>query len=141
MSVERRKEVLRLATAHDLLVIEDDPYYYLQFEERLPSLFSLCTDGRVIRCDSLSKLLSSGLRIGFVTAPTPLLDRVLLHQQVLFRSHAHSTSVSPHSFLYAVSVVTLHTHDTTPTRTLYEILHKMKSVATQDTTHSKKLQL
>lgn len=84
MSVERRKEVLRLATVHDLLVIEDDPYYYLQFEERLPSLFSLCTDGRVIRCDSLSKLLSSGLRIGFVTAPTPLLDRVLLHQQVLF---------------------------------------------------------
>lgn len=49
MSLERRKEVLRLATEHDLLIIEDDPYYYLQFGERLPSLFSLCTDARVIR--------------------------------------------------------------------------------------------
>jgi hypothetical protein len=49
LSLERRKQLLRLATEHDLLIIEDDPYYYLQFGDRLPSLFSMCTDGRVIR--------------------------------------------------------------------------------------------
>eukprot|EP00123_Amoebidium_parasiticum_P001249 comp12292_c0_seq1/m.7123 comp12292_c0_seq1/g.7123 ORF comp12292_c0_seq1/g.7123 comp12292_c0_seq1/m.7123 type:complete len:450 (-) comp12292_c0_seq1:161-1510(-) len=82
MSVERRQKVLKLATEHDMLVVEDDPYYYLQIDGKLPSLFSMCEDGRVIRSDSLSKVLSSGLRIGFVSAPIKLLERVELHQQV-----------------------------------------------------------
>eukprot|EP01134_Creolimax_fragrantissima_P005789 CFRG5789T1 len=82
LTLERRKELLSLASKHNLLIIEDDPYYYLQFtKERCTSLFSLCTDGRVIRLDSISKLISSGLRIGFITAPTQILQRVMLHQQ------------------------------------------------------------
>nr|KAF6478871.1 aminoadipate aminotransferase [Molossus molossus] len=40
------------------------------------------TDGRVIRADSFSKILSSGLRIGFITGPKPLIERVVLHTQV-----------------------------------------------------------
>lgn len=39
-------------------------------------------DGRVIRADSLSKVLSSGLRVGFLTGPKPLIERVVLHTQV-----------------------------------------------------------
>ena len=60
-----------------------DAYYFLQFgEKRAPSLFSMDTDGRVLRFDSFSKIVSSGLRLGFVTGPKPLVDRIALHGQV-----------------------------------------------------------
>ena len=36
-------------------------------------------DGRVVRFDSLSKVLSSGMRIGFISAPQPIIDAVVLH--------------------------------------------------------------
>ncbi|KNC78098.1 hypothetical protein SARC_09449 [Sphaeroforma arctica JP610] len=92
LSLERRNTLLKLATKHDLLIIEDDPYYYLQFsEKRISSMFSMCSDGRVLRCDSISKLISSGLRIGFVSAPTPILHRIMLHQQ---SSTLHTCGVS-----------------------------------------------
>ncbi|XP_074397353.1 kynurenine/alpha-aminoadipate aminotransferase, mitochondrial isoform X2 [Zonotrichia albicollis] len=47
-----------------------------------PTFLSMDVDGRVIRTDSFSKILSSGLRIGFLTGPKPLIDRVVLHIQV-----------------------------------------------------------
>ena len=84
LSVERRKEIYQLCCEYNLLLLEDDPYYYLQFgdkESRPPSFLSLDTQGRVLRCtllqnfalfllfrfDSFSKILSSGIRLGFVT--------------------------------------------------------------------------
>lgn len=39
-------------------------------------------DGRVLRFDSFSKVLSSGLRVGYVTGPKPLVQRIVLHAQV-----------------------------------------------------------
>ncbi|XP_027312220.1 kynurenine/alpha-aminoadipate aminotransferase, mitochondrial isoform X2 [Anas platyrhynchos] len=72
-----------LARKYDFLIIEDDPYYFLQFEKPwAPTFLSMDLDGRVIRTDSFSKILSSGLRIGFLTGPKPLIDRVILHIQV-----------------------------------------------------------
>ena len=42
LSLERRHRLLQLAHENDLLVVEDDPYYFLQFDgEQLPSLFEL----------------------------------------------------------------------------------------------------
>ena len=51
-------------------------------EKRAPSFLSLDTEGRVLRFDSFSKVLSSGMRLGFVTGPKPLVDRINLHMQV-----------------------------------------------------------
>ncbi|XP_048041504.1 kynurenine/alpha-aminoadipate aminotransferase, mitochondrial isoform X3 [Megalobrama amblycephala] len=82
MTYERKQEVYELARTYDLLIIEDDPYYFLQFQKPwAPTFLSMDVDGRVLRTDSLSKILSSGLRIGFVTGPKPLVDRVVLHIQ------------------------------------------------------------
>jgi len=39
-------------------------------------------DGRVLRFDSFSKILSSGIRIGWVSGPKPLVNRIVLHTQV-----------------------------------------------------------
>lgn len=82
MTLERKQKVYELARKYDFLIIEDDPYYFLQFQKPwAPTFLSLDVDGRVLRTDSFSKILSSGLRIGFVTGPKPLVDRVVLHIQ------------------------------------------------------------
>ena len=79
----RRKEIYQLASEHDMLILEDDPYYFLQYlPERPPSFLSMDTEGRVLRFDSFSKVLSSGLRLGYVTGPSPLIERINLHMQV-----------------------------------------------------------
>ncbi|XP_060040349.1 kynurenine/alpha-aminoadipate aminotransferase, mitochondrial isoform X3 [Erinaceus europaeus] len=79
-----------LARKYDFLIIEDDPYYFLQFNKPwVPTFLSMDVDGRVIRADSFSKVLSSGLRVGFLTGPKPLIERVVLHTQV---STVHSST-------------------------------------------------
>ncbi|XP_061331052.1 kynurenine/alpha-aminoadipate aminotransferase, mitochondrial isoform X2 [Pezoporus flaviventris] len=84
LTTERKKEIYQLARKYDFLIIEDDPYYFVQFEKPwAPTFLSMDVDGRVIRTDSFSKILSSGLRIGFLTGPKPLIDRVILHIQIM----------------------------------------------------------
>eukprot|EP01096_Ripella_sp_DP13-Kostka_P000346 TRINITY_DN10404_c0_g1_i1.p1 TRINITY_DN10404_c0_g1~~TRINITY_DN10404_c0_g1_i1.p1 ORF type:complete len:458 (-),score=164.35 TRINITY_DN10404_c0_g1_i1:6-1304(-) len=85
MPLSRRQEVLEIANNYDLLVIEDDPYWHMQYNKDpanpIKSLFSLDTNGRVIRTDSLSKVLSPGLRLGWVTGPSEIIERLQLDQQ------------------------------------------------------------
>jgi kynurenine/2-aminoadipate aminotransferase len=81
LSLERRHELLRIARKYDLLVFEDDAYFYLQFERRLPSLWSLDEDARVVRFDSLSKIFSAGLRLGWMTGHTAIVDAVQISMQ------------------------------------------------------------
>jgi 2-aminoadipate transaminase len=82
LSLERRRAVLELAVRHDVLVIEDDPYSALRFEgERLPTLRSMDPDGRVVYVGTLSKVLSPGLRIGYVAADHAILAKLNLCKQ------------------------------------------------------------
>lgn len=55
------------------------------------SFLSMDTEGRVLRFDSFSKIMSSGLRTGFVTGPKQLLRQIELHMQT---SSMHSSSLS-----------------------------------------------
>lgn len=78
----RRREVLEVVESHDLLLIEDDPYYYLRFpqaasescEAPLSLYLSLCASGRVLRLDSTSKILAPGLRLGWLTGPRNIVE-------------------------------------------------------------------
>jgi len=91
---DRRRKIYELCCKYNLLILEDDPYFFLQFgepEERPGSFFSMDTQGRVLRFDSFSKVLSSGIRLGFVTGPKELIDRIVLHMQV---SVLHASSLS-----------------------------------------------
>ncbi|XP_012626110.2 kynurenine/alpha-aminoadipate aminotransferase, mitochondrial-like [Microcebus murinus] len=82
LTSDRKKEIYELARRYDFLIIEDDPYYFVQFGEPwAPTFLSMDVDGRVIRADSFSKVLSAGLRIGFLTGPKTLIERVVLHTQ------------------------------------------------------------
>tara|TARA_B110000305_G_scaffold204920_1_gene234777 strand:+ start:139 stop:810 length:672 start_codon:yes stop_codon:yes gene_type:complete len=91
-SAQRKKEIYSIASKHDLVILEDDPYYYLNFNETLPpSFFSADIDGRVIRFDSMSKIISAGLRVGFATGPPELIERMELHHQATL---LHASGVS-----------------------------------------------
>ncbi|XP_041972044.1 kynurenine/alpha-aminoadipate aminotransferase, mitochondrial [Aricia agestis] len=70
----RRRRIYELACQYDFLIVEDDPYMFLNYDEPAPpSFLSLDSVGRVIRLDSLSKVVSAGLRAAWLTAPAPLL--------------------------------------------------------------------
>lgn len=83
MSIDKRKRVLELANEYNVLIIEDNPYGDLRFNgEDLPTLKSLDTDGRVIYCGSFSKILSPGMRLGYVIGAPELLEKVEMLKQV-----------------------------------------------------------
>ncbi|ADV23053.1 tryptophan aminotransferase [Cryptococcus gattii Ru294] len=79
-SKERKLEVLKVCKKYDVLIFEDDPYYYLA-QELIPSYFALEKQvypegGHVVRFDSFSKLLSAGMRLGFATGPKEILHAI-----------------------------------------------------------------
>jgi len=85
-TLERRKEVLKLAREFNFIILEDDPYFYLYYGKapRTPSYFALekmelPEMGRVLRFDSFSKVLSAGMRIGFASGPGVILDAIERH--------------------------------------------------------------
>lgn len=92
LTEERKKEIYEIAQKYNILILEDDPYFYVQFKRPyVPSLLSMDDDRRVIRFDSFSKLISSGMRIGSVTGAKPITDRISLHMQA---SVMHASGLS-----------------------------------------------
>lgn len=75
MGLERRIELLRVAQAYDLLVVEDNPYGALRFEgEGFPNLIEL--GDKVIYLGTFSKVLSPGLRVGYVVADSDIINHL-----------------------------------------------------------------
>jgi len=101
-SLKRRKEIYRMSQKHDIYILEDEPYYFLQMqpytgpnapdvpppashEEFLktlvPSLLSMDIDGRVMRMDSFSKVIAPGMRLGWITASEQIIERFVRHSE------------------------------------------------------------
>ncbi|KAI5951963.1 ARO8 [Candida jiufengensis] len=103
LSAERRKRIYEIACKYDIIIVEDEPYYFLQMETytkdkearkaktvhgheeflkaMVPSFISMDVEGRVIRLDSFSKVLAPGLRFGWIVGQQRLLERyVRLHE-------------------------------------------------------------
>ena len=99
LPMSRKREIYEIARKYNVVILEDDPYYYLQYDERIPSFLSIDTDGRVLRFDSFSKILSSGVRVGFVTGPKPLVEVLDRHIQV---TALHPSGVSQAFVIEAV---------------------------------------
>lgn len=76
LSVERKKYLLELASRYDIVIIEDDPYSYFVYESSVDvtPLKTLDSEGRVIYLGTLSKILSPGLRIGWVLGNHYVID-------------------------------------------------------------------
>lgn len=99
MSFERRKRIYTLCQKYDILIIEDDPYYFLQMpdygsesvystseseflDSLIPSYLRIDVDGRVLRCDSFSKVIAPGSRAGWITAAPIFIERLTRHAEV-----------------------------------------------------------
>lgn len=98
--LQRRKDIYAVAQKHDIYVLEDEPYYFLQMQPYtgpnaadvpppashgaflkalVPSLLSMDVDGRVMRMDSFSKVVSPGSRVGWITASEQVVERYRMH--------------------------------------------------------------
>jgi 2-aminoadipate transaminase len=94
MGLNERMELIRLAKKYRFLIIEDTPYRHLRYEGKAyPSLFELAPDV-VIHMSSFSKLVSPGMRIGFMILPSELVDRMI--------TFANDTYISPNFLSQAV---------------------------------------
>ena len=95
LSLERRKKVLELAVKYNTLIVEDDPYGDLYFNEiPPPSLLALSSSvpgsrDLIAYCGSLSKVLSPGLRVGWMVAQPELLAKATMCKQF---SDAHTST-------------------------------------------------
>ncbi|KAK2591860.1 Aromatic/aminoadipate aminotransferase 1 [Conoideocrella luteorostrata] len=100
---ERRRAIYAIAQKHDLFIIEDEPYYFLQMQSYtgrgqpdvpppanveqflsslIPTFVSLDVDGRVLRMDSVSKVLVPGSRLGWVVGSEQIIERYQRHAEV-----------------------------------------------------------
>lgn len=83
MTLEKRKKMLELASKYDVLILEDNPYGDLRFSgEDVATVKSLDTEGRVIYAGSFSKILSPGMRLGYIAAPAALTEKIEILKQV-----------------------------------------------------------
>ncbi|MGC1175505.1 PLP-dependent aminotransferase family protein [Polaromonas sp.] len=95
LSLERRKKVLELAVKYNTLIVEDDPYGDLYFNAAPPpSILSLSKDvpgsrELIAHCGSMSKVLSPGLRVGWMIGPAELLAKATMCKQF---SDAHTST-------------------------------------------------
>lgn len=83
MSLEKRRILYRLAQKYDVFILEDNPYGRLRFKgEDVPPIKSLDVDGRVIYTGSFSKILSPGLRVGYVSGLKEVISKMIVCKQV-----------------------------------------------------------
>ncbi|KAH0848171.1 hypothetical protein AYO21_05306 [Fonsecaea monophora] len=122
-SLERRKQIYAVAEKHDLYILEDEPYYFLQMEpfvsgqthevpkpfkpapvaeflqNLVPSYLSLDTSGRVLRLDSFSKIIAPGSRCGWVTGSKQVIERFIRHNEVSAQNPAGFAMVHLYNLL------------------------------------------
>ncbi|KAK7743682.1 Aromatic/aminoadipate aminotransferase 1 [Diatrype stigma] len=110
---QRRRDIYAVCQKHDVFILEDEPYYFLQMppyeppaEEAVgedgeplssdlqhqsideflgglvPSMLSMDVDGRVMRMDSFSKVVTPGSRVGWITASEQIVERYIRHAEV-----------------------------------------------------------
>ncbi|CCK68514.1 bifunctional 2-aminoadipate transaminase/aromatic-amino-acid:2-oxoglutarate transaminase KNAG_0B00660 [Huiozyma naganishii CBS 8797] len=125
LSDDRKEKIYKVAQKHDFIIIEDEPYYFLQIDEYVKdkdernklysrptpthdefvkslakTFLSVDTDGRVVRMDSFSKVLAPGTRLGWITGSKKLLSAyVALHEM---------TIQAPAGFTQSIVSTTLH---------------------------------
>jgi DNA-binding transcriptional MocR family regulator len=97
LSLERRLRVLQMAVRTHTLIVEDDPYGELYFDQAPPPSLLALSDQvpgsreYLVHCGSLSKVLSPGLRVGWMIAPPELLARATMCKQF---SDAHTSNLT-----------------------------------------------
>ena len=82
--VERRKAFMDIVNKYEVVVLEDDPYGEIRYDiEKLPSLKSMDTQGKVVFLGSFSKIFMPGLRLGWIVANPEIIDKFVKFKQAV----------------------------------------------------------
>lgn len=100
LSEKKRKAILDISSEHGIPVVEDDPYSLTSFTgEEVTTLKSMDVHGNVLYISSLSKIVASGLRIGWIIGPKPVIERLSDAKQQIDFGHASFTQWIANDFL------------------------------------------
>jgi 2-aminoadipate transaminase len=88
LSAERRQQVLEVCKERGILIIEDNPYGLLYFENQPPKALRAFDSEGVVYLGSFSKILSPGLRVGYVLAPPAIREKLVLANESAILSPA-----------------------------------------------------
>ena len=88
LSAERRQQVLQVCKERGILIIEDNPYGLLYFENQPPKALRAFDAEGVVYLGSFSKILSPGLRVGYVLAPPAIREKLVLANESAILSPA-----------------------------------------------------
>ncbi len=81
-SLERREQLVKAAVKHQVVIIEDNPYFELRFEgETLPSVKSFDQTGRVLCLGTFSKTFCPGFRIGWIAGDKRIMEKYVMVKQ------------------------------------------------------------
>ncbi|MGM0528894.1 MAG: PLP-dependent aminotransferase family protein [Bacteroidota bacterium] len=82
MPESRRKEILKIASKYNLLVMEDSPYRDIRFEGKTQKLmYEIDKEGRVITLFTFSKILAPGFRLAWILGNPEIIDKFLMAKQ------------------------------------------------------------
>jgi 2-aminoadipate transaminase len=82
LSLEKRKALVDLSRKYNFMIVEDDPYGELRYEgEKLPDLYEIADGHNVILLNTLSKVMSPGLRIGLIVGDSKIIAKAALGKQ------------------------------------------------------------
>ncbi|MFS0639111.1 PLP-dependent aminotransferase family protein [Mesobacillus foraminis] len=96
----RRKRILEISSEHGIPVVEDDPYSLTSFSgEGASPLKAMDFHGNVLYISSLSKIVASGLRIGWIIGPKPVIERLSDAKQQVDFGHGSFTQWLANEFL------------------------------------------
>lgn len=93
LSWERRMEVLEIARENDILVIEDNPYGLLYFDQAPPQAMRSVDEDGVIYLGTFSKTLAPGLRVGWAVAPHAIREKLILANEAAVLSPSSFSQV------------------------------------------------
>lgn len=97
---QQRRDLLQLAMKHRMVIVEDDPYGELFYDERPPlSLKALDTFDGVIYIGTFSKNITPSLRMGYLTGHPALINRLALEKQYVDLHSNNFTQWLVHLFL------------------------------------------
>ncbi|HLR10544.1 MAG TPA: PLP-dependent aminotransferase family protein [Sporosarcina sp.] len=89
MTVERKRKIIDIATKYGIPIIEDDPYNLTSFDGEIgPTLKSMDDNENVVYVSSLSKVIASGLRIGWIIGPAKVIQRLSDGKQQMDFGHS-----------------------------------------------------
>lgn len=100
LNEKQRKAILKISSEHGIPVVEDDPYSLTSFTgDKIPTLKSMDVHGNVLYISSLSKNVASGLRIGWIIGPKPVIERLSDAKQQIDFGHSSFTQWIANDFM------------------------------------------